>query len=128
MSIPRLVRATSSAIWPAVKVSLEIRTAQRKAVAKDPDAFTPAARARAERSWTRVVLEESLWTLAKQGLLCSEEQQNVVEAARAWARSWINADGPPDSMDAQEDQDLYAAIQALASAINPEALDESAVG
>jgi hypothetical protein len=72
-----------------------------------------------------VVAEETVWSLAKQGLLCSEEQWAVIEAAREWVQSWDRADGPPDEMDAEEDIKLYAAVQALGAAIDPVELDEA---
>jgi hypothetical protein len=127
MSLSRFVRTTTQAAWPAVKTSLEIHNAQRRAVKADPHGATQSARSRAEKPWSRVVAEETVWALAKQGLVCSEEQHAVVEAAKAWVRAFGNdVAGDPDAE--PEDVELYRAVQALASAVVPESLDEAAVG
>lgn len=119
----RSIRETQTAVWPAVRASLDRHRANREATRADPRA-TEAAKRRAERPWSRVVSEETVWALTKQGFLCTPEQAAVVKAAQEWGRSWDKADGPPDEMDAEEDVALYAAVQSLASAIDTEALDE----
>lgn len=127
MSFPRQVRQTASAVWPAVKTSLDIVNANRKAVLADPGSATPAALSRARRPWSRVVLEESLWALGRQGYLCSPEQAAVIQAAQDWVKSWPK-DLPPDDNDPEEDRVLYDAVQVLAATVDPDDLDEAAVG
>ena len=115
----RTIREAQKTIWPAVQESLERHRAARRAIEADPRSASTAARVRANRPWNRVVAEETVWAVAKADLLNTPEDAAVIQAARAWARSWSS---PPDEHDEKEDRALYAAVQALAA--TPEIPDD----
>lgn len=112
----RTIRDAQQTVWPRVKDSLDRHRHSRKLVEQDPSAHSAAAKARARVPWNHVVANETVWAIAKADLLNTAEQAAVLQAARAWAKSWQTL-GPPSlsTGDEQTDVDLYNAVQALAS-------------
>ena len=115
----RSIRETQQRVWPAIQNSLERHRRAREIAQNDPLA-TKAAQARARKPWTRVVMEETVWALAKDDMLASPAASDVVQAARAWAASWAkDPDGPPAlGKDDREDVELYNAVQTLLTVID----------
>jgi hypothetical protein len=111
------IRQAQQRAWPRVRESLGIRKAQREAVHADPATATAAATARARIPWNRVVADETVWALAKEDLLNTPEDAEVIKAARAWAASWPNGQPPTSDTDEPEDTALYAAVQALGASL-----------
>lgn len=107
------IRHAQQRVWPAVQKSLVLVRAQRDAVRNDRHP-SKSAEARAKIPWNRVVANETVWALAKDDMLATEEQAAVVAAARAWVTTW-EEDGL-SSMDEQE-RALYDAVQALAGSL-----------
>jgi hypothetical protein len=97
-----------------VRKSLDIRRLQREAVANDPSP-TRAAVTRSRIPWNRVVADETVWAIAKADLLCSEETAAVIEAAKAWTKSFSSP--PRADLDDPTDIALYAAVQSLGSSL-----------
>lgn len=114
MTIFQTVRHAQQTVWPVIRVSLDLHRAARDAYRANPAGATTAAATRAEKPWTRVVADEAVWAVAKQGLLLSEESTAVIEAAKKWAKL-----GPvgSDLGDDPEDIELYEAVQTLASSL-----------
>jgi len=109
------IRHAQQQIWPRVRESIDIRRAQREAVARNPTGATTAATARARIPHNRMVADEAVWAIAKENLLASPEQQAVVKAAQAWAK--VTAD-EYEMVELQDDERaLYDAVQALASSL-----------
>lgn len=107
------IRAVQQQIWPMVRDSIDRVRDSRKAVEANPAGATSAALTRARKPWNKVVMEETVWAIAKSDLLITPEERTVLDRAIEWAESWDKADGPPDEMDAQEDCDLHLAVQEL---------------
>lgn len=110
----RTIRSAQSAVWPAVVQSLRLRRAQRDA-ALAADNPTRAAATRARLPWNRVVMDETVWAIAKADLLNTPEQAAVIAAAREWVRVV-----GPDLVKYPEDFEpvdfkLWDAVQALAA-------------
>jgi len=112
----RHIRHTQTDVWSKIQASLKIHRASRKAIEKGEFA-THAARRNAGRPWDRIVVEETVWTLAKDGKLATEESAAVIKAAQEWART-----GPIDLSELDEaERALYDAVQAFAVAFDPPA-------
>lgn len=107
------VRQVTGNIWPLMQESIRRREASREVAKSDPHA-SRASKDRANQSWERVIVEETVWKLSKEGYLVSPGVDQVVRAAREWARGWAN-DIDLGTMDAEESR-LYDAVQALATA------------
>lgn len=107
----RTIRLAQQATWPKVRESLALHRASRAAL-RDGAAPTAMAARDARKPWDRVVMEETVWAIAKANQLASPEAAEVIRAARAWA-----AVGPigDDYGDDPEDIALYEAVQALVS-------------
>jgi hypothetical protein len=108
----RTIRDAQQAIWPAVQKSIELHKASRATTEALGKAATAAAKARARVPWNRVVVNETVWAIAKADLLNSSEQATVLTAAKLWAHDL----GPeitsyPDDFEPVEHA-LYRAIQA----------------
>lgn len=110
----RDIRHAQQAVWPTVMDSLDRHREARNALRGNPNA-TVAAKARARIPWNRVVANETVWGLAKQGRLVLPEQAAVVQAARDWVKSWEDYDIAQIGMDPWE-KALYDAVRALATA------------
>lgn len=117
----RTIRQAQTSVWPAVKKSIELQKAARDEVRENPRGATRAAQTRAALPWNRVVANETVWAIAKADLLMTPEHAGVIDAAREWVASWD--EDILDDMDAEERR-LYAAVQALATAFEPEDTDE----
>lgn len=117
----RTVRDAQQATWPRIRESLDRHRASRDLIKADPNATT-AALARARKPWSRVVAEETVWAIAKEDLLATQQHAAVIQAAREWAASWAN-EGPPTLADGDDPCDvvLYAAVQNLATQFDPPA-------
>lgn len=124
ISVPAArIRETVATIREELNKSLDRVRVTRETVKANPELYTRSAVTRAERGWTRVVIEETVWAIAKCGLLHSAEEAAVVNAAKAWAKSWEDLD---DLAEAEpEDRALYDAVQALASALDTDSLYEA---
>lgn len=109
----KTIRDAVSTVAPTVRESLEIHRAKREEVRANPEAHSPAARTRAQRGWNRVVIEETVWAIAKNDLLASPEQRAVIEAAKAWAQTWQNDVVPNPEHDDPADCALFDAVMAL---------------
>lgn len=113
----RTIRHAQSAVWPTVRESLEMHKKSRDATKNNPRA-TRSAQSRARIPWSRVVANETVWAVAKQGLLASEEAAAVITAAKAWVQDWESQGVVPNLRDGDDKTDiaLYEAVQALATA------------
>jgi len=111
----RTVASAQKTVWPAVKKSLRLHRLSRQAVACGAE-VSAKARQNADRSWDRIVMEETIWATAKADLLASPEHAALVQAARNWAKTWKST--PPSVADHDDDPAdvaLYKAIQDLAT-------------
>jgi len=108
----RTIRQAQQVAWPKVKQSLGLHKASRAALRHGEHGSAMEVRD-ARKSWDRVVMDETVWAIAKADLLASPEHAAVIQAARNWAKL-----GPigSDWGDSDEDIALYNAVQALATA------------
>jgi hypothetical protein len=114
MSFSESIRHAQQRAWPAVRASLIRVRASRDVVLRDPHNATTAALARAKRNWDHVVADETVWALAKDGLLATEENAAVVRAAQAWVRTWDLQELA--TMDGEE-RALYEAVQLFSASL-----------
>lgn len=110
----RTITKAQQAVWPLVQQSLRLHRASRQAYRRGEPVSAKAAQ-NAERSWDRIVMEETVWATAKSDLLLTPATRAVIEAARAWAKVGPISD---DYGDDPEDIALYKAVQELA--VDPE--------
>jgi len=110
MSFQTITKA-QQAVWPAVKQSLRLHRLSRQAYHRG-DPVTAKAAQNAERSWDRIVMEETVWAVAKADLLSVPSVAELVKAARAWAALGVVS---KDLGDSDEDIALYKAVQDLAT-------------
>lgn len=115
----RTVRDAQQATWPRIRESLDRHRLSRDAVKADPHPTT-AALARARKPWSRVVAEEAVWAVAKEDLLATEQHAAVIQAARAWAKTFPEKPSLAEG-DEPEDIALYEAVQTLATQFDPPA-------
>lgn len=113
------IRHAQQEVWPAVQQSLDLHRAHREAVKADPNGATSAAKARARKTWNRVVADEAVWAIAKADRLLTDETSAVIKAAKEWARIWAAEDDINEMT--PDEKALYDAVQTLATVFDPPA-------